>query len=213
MSQPWLGCGSKASGSGWDRESLLSQPDLWELPSGAGRGIPGANPHLESPANPEGQTLATPDNLPEPLGFPGRQLLRPYSQELASTCWHSGLGLHQCGSNGAIPKLHMLAERKEAFPDGRADLAPCSRRARRLAPNPGWLTSSVSSPAVKPLAGHGMAAHTMLGVIQPVITSGQAVQGGKGFQSQPSHISVRSSSPCHRGGLDHAMLLTPGPVE
>lgn len=54
-----------------------------------------------------------------------------------------------------------------------------------------------------------MAAHTMLGVIQPVITSGQAVQGGKGFQSQPSRISVGSSSPCHRGGLDHAMLLTP----
>lgn len=33
------------------------------LPSGAGRGIPGAKPHPESPANPEGQTLAVPTSL------------------------------------------------------------------------------------------------------------------------------------------------------
>jgi len=72
-------------------------------------------------------------------------------------------------------------------------------------------TGSVSSPAVRPSAGHGLAPHTMLGVIQPVISPGHAMQGGKGFQSQPSHISVRSHSPSQgRAGPCHAFDIGTG---
>lgn len=107
----------------------------------------------------------------------------------------------------------MLAKRKEGRPDGGAAPAPHHRHTQRLPPNPSWTSSPVSSLAAEPLVGHGPAEHTMLGVIQPVISSGHAVQGGKGFQSWPSHISVRSRSLCHGRGLDHAMLLTPEPAE
>lgn len=90
-----------------------------------------------------------------------------------------------------------------------AGLSSTPPPAHSLPLDPGRLSSSLSSHAGGSWAG---GTHNAWGY-PGLISSGHAVQAGKGFQSQPSPVSVRSCSLCHGGGLDHAVLLTRRPVK
>lgn len=81
--------------------------------------------------------------------------------------------------------------------------------AHSLPLHPGWPSSSISSHSGGSWAG---GTHNAWGY-PGLISSGHAAEAGKGFQSQPSPVSVRSSSLCCGRGLDHAVLLTGGHVE
>lgn len=180
MSQHWPGWDSQTGGRIRGGECLLSQPGLWELPAGAAEASQG-----QSFVQRALQTLVVPANLPELLGFPDWHLSQPYSQELASTAATEDWA---CTTEDPMETFQNWVCWQKESKTGQPQHPLLTGTE---APSESWLAEGqhfLSSSEA--LAGHGLVAHTMLGLSSPLSALAMQCREEKGFN--PSQAAFPS---------------------